>query len=220
MDIKDIIMVLAVIAGPILAVQAQRIVEERKQGRERKIRVFKDLMATRASLLAYQHVAALNLVGLEFQEKKYSKVLDNWKTYIDQLFSAPNEPTDPKDSKAQSDYDILISAWADKKNEMLTDFLYEMGNSLGFNFDRVHIKKAGYIPKAYGDQEVEQNFIRRSMVNVLKGNAAIPLNIVSFPGDSEAIELQKKLHKKLMEYYQGMQEGKPALVKIVNDQSE
>lgn len=173
------VMIFAIVMGPILAVQVQKILEGIKEGKERRIRVFKDLMATHASALAYQHVVALNMVGLEFHDKKYTKVLNAWKTYLDHLGSFS------KDDEA------MAKVWVEKTNDLLSDLLYEMGSSLGFEFDKVHIKKAGYIPKAYADQENEQNFIRRSLVEVLMGNKSIPLNIVSFPVDPEAAEAQK-----------------------------
>ncbi len=108
----------------------------------------------------------------------------------------------------------MAKVWVEKTNDLLSDLLYEMGSSLGFEFDKVHIKKAGYIPKAYGDQENEQNFISRSLVEVLMGNKSIPLNIVSFPVDPEAAEAQKQLQLLLAEHYRG---GKPLLVKIVEE---
>jgi len=197
--------IIAIITGPILAVQIQKFLDGLNEKKARKDQVFKDLMSTRAAALTYQHVVALNLVGLEFQGKKYTAVVNAWKTYLDHLGSFP------KDDEA------MAKVWVDKKNDLLSDLLYEMGNSLGFNFDKVHIKKAGYLPKAYADQEEEQNFIRRSLVEVFLEKKAIPLNIVSFPVDQEIMETQKQLQKSMVECYQG---GKPFLVKIVQEKAE
>ncbi len=54
------VMIFAVIVGPILAIQIQKYIEGVKEAKERKISVFKDLLATRASTLAYKHVVALS----------------------------------------------------------------------------------------------------------------------------------------------------------------
>lgn len=202
MEVSDWVTVVAVIAGPILAVQIQKYLEGLKQNKARKVQVFKDLMATRAATLAYQHVVALNMVGLEFQGKKYSKVVNAWKTYLDHLSSFP------KDDEA------MAKVWGEKKNDLLSDLLYEMGISLGFDFDKVHIKKAGYIPKAYEDQELEQSLLRKSLLEVLLAGRPVPMNIVSFPSDAEAVEVQKKLQKSLSEYFEG---GKPWPVRIVQE---
>jgi predicted aconitase with swiveling domain len=209
MDTKDIIMVAAVIAGPILAVQAQKIIEGLKESKSSKVKVFKDLMATRAAVLAFQHVVALNMVGLEFKGKKYNKVLDLWKSYLDQLSSYPKIEKDGKD------FDTKVTIWTDKKNELLSELLYEMGKSLGFNFDMVHIKKAGYMPQAYIDQEIDQLLIRKALVEVLSGTKTLPINIL---GDSGAGEIQQQLQQMLVKYYKGLDEGKPTLVKIVKEE--
>lgn len=193
-------MIFAVIAGPILAVQIQKYIEGEKDAKERKIRVFKDLMATRASTLAYQHVVALNMVGLEFQGKAFTKVVNAWKTYLDHLGSFPNND------------ESMAKVWVEKKDDQLSDLLYEMGISLGFEFDKVHIKKAGYIPKAYSDREEEQNFIRHAIAEVFLGKRDIPMRVVSFPIDQSAIDAQKQLQTAIAEHYAS---GKPFPVEIV-----
>lgn len=189
--ISDWLMMLAVVLGPILAVQVQKFLDRRKEERDRKLKVFRDLMTTRASTLAFQHVSALNMVGLEFNGKKYSKVVNAWKTYIDHLGSFPNDDEE------------LQKIWSEKKNDQLSDLLYEMGESLGFDFDKVHIKKAGYFPQAYADQENEQNFIRKKLVDVFLKKEAIPMSVVYFPADDEALETQKDLHKLMKEHFEG-----------------
>ena len=199
--ITNWVMIFAVIAGPIFSVQIQKYIEGQKEAKERKIKVFKDLMATRASTLAYQHVVALNMVGLEFQGKAFTKVVNAWKTYLDHLGSFPNND------------ESMIKVWVEKKNDQLSDLLYEMGISLGFEFDKVHIKKSGYIPQAYSDQEEEQKFIRQAVAEIFMGKRDIPMRVVSFPSDQGAINAQKQLQTAIAEHYSS---GKPFPVKIVD----
>lgn len=189
--ISDWLMMLAVVLGPILAVQIQKLIDRNKEGRDRRLKVFRDLMTTRASTLAFQHVSALNMVGLEFNGKKYGKVVNAWKTYIDHLGSFPDGDEN------------LQKIWSEKKNDQLSDLLYEMGESLGFSFDKVHIKKAGYFPQAYADQERELNFIRKKLVDVFLNKDAIPMSVVYFPADDEALETQKNLHRSMQECFEG-----------------
>jgi len=189
--ISDWLMMLAVISGPILAVQIQKFIDRRNESKDKKLKVFRDLMTTRASTLAFQHVSALNMVGLEFNGKKFNKVVSAWKTYIDHLNSFPN------------DDENLQKIWSEKKNDQLSDLLYEMGESLGFDFDKVHIKKAGYFPQAYADQENEQNFIRKQLVDVFLGEKSIPMSVVQFPVDNQAMDTQKELHGLMKEHFEG-----------------
>ena len=202
--ISDWLMMAAVIIGPILAVHIQKILDSWNDDKRRMIKVFKDLMTTRAAALSYQHVSSLNMVGLEFKGRKYSKVINAWKVYIDHLNSFPNED------------ESLAKIWGEKQNDLLSDLLYEMGASLGFDFDKVHIKKAGYIPKAYADREQEEDFIRKSLVGMFLGKKSLPMSLESFPYDSEAIERQKELQELIKEHYEGKRVVK---VKIENEKS-
>ena len=188
--ISDWLMMLAVVLGPILAVQIQKFIERKSESKNNKLKVFQNLMTTRASTLAYQHVSALNMVGLEFNEKKYSKVINAWKTYLDHLNSYPKDDVN------------MQKIWSEKKDDQLSDLLYEMGISLNFEFDKVHIKKAGYSPQAYVDQELQNNFIRRELTEILLGNKSIPMSVVEFPTDNEALESQKELHVLMKKYYE------------------
>lgn len=189
--ISNWLMITAVILGPILAVHIQKVLDKWNDEKRRREQVFKDLMTTRAATLSYQHVSALNMVGLEFNGRKYSKVVNAWRVYLDHLNSFPNED------------ESLVSLWSDKRNDLLSDLLYEMGSSLGFEFDKVHIKKAGYIPKAYADKEMEDDFIRRSMVEVFLGEKSIPLRVLSIPYDADGAILQKELQNLIKEHYEG-----------------
>jgi hypothetical protein len=188
--ISDWLMMLAVVLGPILAVQIQKFIERKSESKNNKLKVFQSLMTTRASTLAYQHVSALNMVGLEFNEKKYSKVVNAWKTYLDHLSSYPKDDLN------------MQKVWSEKRDDQLSDLLYEMGISLNFDFDKVHIKKAGYFPQAYVDQEMQNNFIRRELTEILLGNKSIPMSVVEFPTDNEALESQKDLHDLMKKYYE------------------
>lgn len=131
------------------------------------------------------------MVGIEFNESKDRKVIDTWKTYLDHLQSYPQ-----KDEGQQK-------IWADKKNDQLSDLLYEMSQSLGFDFDKVHIKKAGYTPQAYEDQELANNFIRHQLVDILLGKKHFPMSIEKFPVDDEALKVQKDLHVLMKEHFEG-----------------
>lgn len=85
MQIQDWLMILAVLAGPIVAVQLTRFVDNKKEQRERKLAIFKTLMATRAYSVSPQHVEALNRIDLEFlnKNKKERNVVYSWKRYLD-----------------------------------------------------------------------------------------------------------------------------------------
>ena len=169
MDISDWLIIGAIIIGPILAVQVQKIIENRKEKKERKMRIFKTLMATRATPLSPYHVEALNMIDIEFYDNK--KIKDEWKLLLDNFVNYP------KDTKAD-DFKTKLNSCSEKSKQLLTDLLYEMAKSLGYDFDKVHLMRGAYIPKGHADVELDQEFIRRSLVGVMLGKISIPIKMV------------------------------------------
>jgi hypothetical protein len=160
--------IVAILLGPILAVQAQKFVERRGAQKQRKLQIFKTLMATRGTVLSPLHVEALNLIDVEFTSRSSTdkRVLNAWALYRDHLRQSDEQPG---------------IAWFEKSQELLTRLLYEMGQALAYEFDEVHIKRGAYVPQAHFFIEQEQNTIRREFVRILKGEAALPMKVTDFP---------------------------------------
>jgi hypothetical protein len=186
MHVGEWMIVIATILGPVLAVQAQKMIERWRSKQDRRFDVFSKLMTTRATLLSPQHVEALNRIDLEFYgDKKYKKVIDAWKAYHDHL----NQNTTGEANNA---------IWENTRNELLVDLLYEMGESLGYEFNKVHIKRAAYFPKGHGDIEQDQTLIRKYMVALLKGDQALKMNVVGFP-EMEETDGQKAVQRAVLD---------------------
>jgi len=192
--ISDWVMILAVLAAPLIAVQVQKKLEHMREIRERRLRIFKTLMATRAATISADHVQALNMIDLEFQGKKFNKVTSAWKTYLDHLGSYPRD-----DEKAQA-------VWADKRVDLLANLLSEMGNSLGYSFDDVHIKKGIYAPEAHAQTEDELLLIRRGLIRLLYGDSELKMGVTSFPIGEEEAKEQKEIRQGIKELIEGKRE--------------
>ncbi len=80
-----LLVVVATILGPILAVQAQKTIERLRETRDRKLRVFYTLMGTRAARTAAEHVQALNVIDLLFRRKAEKPIIDAWEAYREHL---------------------------------------------------------------------------------------------------------------------------------------
>ncbi|MCG9761915.1 hypothetical protein L1D50_22975 [Pseudoalteromonas sp. Isolate6] len=177
MEYKDIVMITAVIAGPILAVQAQKYLESLKENRARKLKIFHTLMSTRATRVAPEHVAALNMIDIEFYGKKKfgkrsqsegeKKITNAWKVYNDHLNTKKN--------------DEQLDAWIDKGDDLFTALLYAMSQHLGYEFDEVQLKRDCYRPRAHGNIENEQHKLREGLVAVLEGRKSIPMAVTYLP---------------------------------------
>jgi hypothetical protein len=139
--VTDIVMIVAIFAGPIFAVYTTELLRRRKELRDRKEAAFRTLMATRNATLAPAHVEALNLIDVLFHgsDAQNRKVIDAWRMYLSHL----NDHLYPKET------------WAARRAELLVEFLYEMGVALGYSFDKSHIKSATYYPGGYSDAEID-----------------------------------------------------------------
>lgn len=187
LELKDWATIVAALLGPILAVQAQKAVETFRERRRRKTFLFEQLMATRASRLAPEHVRALNMVDLIFygervlgvprRTAKEQQVLDAWKEYHDHL-----------NIKAEEGH---IALWGAQGDELFTNLLYAIAQDLKFKFDRVQLKRGAYSPIAHGEIEAEQTELRKAALSLVSGKHALQMNVVGFPVDPEAIEANK-----------------------------
>ncbi len=186
MTISDGLMLVAVLLAPILAVQVQKALERYREDRARKLQVFKTLMATRAATLSPEHVQALNMIDLEFHGPKHRAVTVAWKEYLDHLAMFPKD-----DEKFQV-------VWADKRADLLTGLLMEMGKSLEYQFDAVQVKKGIYAPEGHAQIEDEQVLLRRGLIQLLYGNRSLKMDVQSFPVDEQALENQKLLTEGLI----------------------
>lgn len=188
LELKEWAVISATVLGPILAVQAQKAVEAFREGRLRKTRVFEQLMATRASRVAPEHVRALNMIDLVFygerilgipkRSGKEQRVLDSWKEYLDHLNN--------KDPEEQ------IMLWAAKGDELFTNLLYAMAEDIGLKFDRVQLKRGAYSPIAHGELEAEQADLRKATLSLVEGKHALKMNVVGFPFDADAVQANKQ----------------------------
>jgi hypothetical protein len=188
-DSKDWIMIAAIIMGPILAVQAQRIVEIFREKRSRRMNIFKTLMSTRAERLHRDHIQSLNMIDIEFygknifgkriQSKKEKAVTDAWKSYNAHLGE-------------KNKYDTLDS-WLKRGDELFTKLLFEISIALGYDFDEVQLKLNCYRPEAHNFIENIYFEILTGLEKILKGERSLPMEVTSFPNmtSPEEIEAEK-----------------------------
>jgi hypothetical protein len=162
--VTDIVMILALIMGPVIAVQIAEYIRKKDEAKKRKIRVFQTLMATRTASLAAKHIDALNLVEIEFHSllAEDRKVVDRLKLYKLHLEDA----TYLKQSQ---------EAWTNRKDELLIDLLYEMSVALGYSFDKSQMKSRAYYPQGYVDAEKENLETRKLWLEILKGQRQLPM---------------------------------------------
>ena len=169
MTVTDLIMIAAVFLGPIVAVRLTRYLDNKKEIKERKLEIFKSLMATRAYTVSWLHVEALNRIDLEFDTNRDKEVVEAWKVYHDLLY----------------DTSIPLDQWSSKRVDLLVELLHKMAIVLHYEFDKTHIKNSSYSPRAHVDTEAREIALREGLLEVLAGKHPIPISFMNLPQDEQ-----------------------------------
>ena len=201
LDTRDWLVLGVTLAGPILAVQAQKWIERLRERRSRKLWVFQQLMATRAARLSAEHVQALNMIDLVFygtqhfgiyhrRSKTEHAVIEAWREYLDQLSTHATDAAE-------------MAVWSARRDELFINLLFAIAKDVRYKFDRVQLKKGAYSPQAHGDLEAEQTLVRRLLLKVLAGENALKMEVTDFPLNDEALQAQVGLQSALREALTG-----------------
>src|SRR5712692_4084551 len=88
----DWLTVVAIVAGPILALLAQRLIDRLREKKERRVRLFMTLMSTRATQLAPDHINALNSIDVVFSSGRDKRIRDAWHAVLKHLETDVSKP--------------------------------------------------------------------------------------------------------------------------------
>lgn len=157
--------IIAVVVGPVLAVAVTRYLDDKRADKARKYDIYRTLMRTRKLPIHADHVAALNLIEVEFI--RYPKVLATWKDYIANLGEDP-PPIEQKDQ-----YDAAFK----RRDSLLARLISEVALALKIPVQQLDILAGNYVPKGWYDDEWEARFVRRSLLNVLSSRAPIVVHL-------------------------------------------
>lgn len=193
-ELRDVAIIFATLIGPVLAVQAQKILEHRRATNDQRRQIFKVLMATRAAKLSLGHVEALNSVPVEFygKDKKLKEIRNKWKDFLDH-HEVPSPVTNTNE------------AWLQKRIDLFNELLFLISQNLGYDFTRSQIDRDIYNPIAHSDIENEQTIVRKGLVQLFKGEFALPMAVTEFPAtaDDATLANQAKLQKLLLQWLNG-----------------
>lgn len=155
---------LALVAGPVLAVFVTRYIDDRKERIRRRHEVFRDLMRTRSAKISLEHVTALNLVEFEFYSDKEVRLA--WKNYMDTL--SADFPADPAKQEG-----VLA-----KRNQLFIKLLQNIANHIGFKkIDVTDLMSLNYYPQGWVNDEDEQRQLRGLLVQTFSGLRPIQVKV-------------------------------------------
>lgn len=187
MGLNEWLLIGGTLAGPVLAVQAQKWVERARDASRRRDWVFTTLMATRQARISFDHVRALNSIDLAFyghrvlgkawRGSRAQAVIDAWRDYHRHL----NLPVErrPKDEGEKK-------AWDGRADELFLNLLDRLAVANQYKFEREQLQTGSYSPEAHGTADLEQQVMRRMTLEVLMGERALPLQIKAWPVDMQS----------------------------------
>lgn len=168
--LTDVLMVVAVLLAPMVAVRIQRKLDHEREQRQEKRRLFATLMATRApaARTSAMHVENLNRIDIVFGGNKQTPadraVTEAWRVYLDAL---DYSSTDERERIAR----VLAS------DDKFVDLLYHMGHAVGYHFDRPHLAKGVYSPEAHAAAERRALEVHERVSRVLTGEQPIAVKV-------------------------------------------
>ena len=155
----------AIITGPLAALLIEQRLADRRARIDRKVKIFRDLMANRASRLSAPYVQALNGIETEFYGD--SKVIESWRVFVNFLYTPHAQDA------------VSAQRWLDQVTELLNDMLYEMAESLGYHFDKVTLQRNAYYPSGWNTIEIEQTKLRQAAVKVFEGEKPLKVELTN-----------------------------------------
>lgn len=175
----------ATVAGPILAVQAQKFIERATERRRARRAIFHALMSNRATRLNDDFVRSLNLIDLEFSPRRIGgsadrAVINAWRSLLGEYNNVPADAA-PLDEHR---------AWNDRVGERTVALLSAMSKALGYDFSDEQLRRGIYYPKGRFDAEQTQLAILNGVRKIIEGAAALPMKITEAPSSPELLAAQ------------------------------
>jgi hypothetical protein len=169
--IGDLVMILAVLAAPFVALWVQWRLQLRHAARERKLGIFRTLMANRLTSWTPESVRALNMIDVEFgtQSQEDVAVRQTWTKLLDH-FNVPR-PGDADGGRG----------WDDKQKDLHAEILVKIGDTLGYNFDFTYYKTHAYYPQGHNEELLQNLAIRKLFLELMNGERALKTEVTNIP---------------------------------------
>ena len=153
-----IAVVIATFAGPVFAVLVTRHIDDGRRVKERRLNIFRSLMATRRAPLSAEKATALNMVEIEFYG--IQSVQDVHREVMAHI-NAPRP---------------LPAGWNERHRTLVTRLLSEMATVLGYKLQQLDVLEGGYYPQGFADIKAEQQAVRRALIDVLSGQRPLAVS--------------------------------------------
>ncbi|KOR22784.1 DUF6680 family protein [Burkholderia cenocepacia] len=186
MHAADWVIACATLLGPVLGIQIQKYLDKRGERNRRQVEVYRTLMMNRMTSNSPPFVNALNAVPLEFHDN--DAVMNSWRDLLMHLNT---------DAQAQPE------VWGQRRITLLIELLKAMGTSLHYGFRDAELQAHAYLPNWQVSLMNDQELLRKGIVDLIKGEATIPMSIDKFPTDPEMMKRTAEVQTLLIEWLEG-----------------
>lgn len=210
---NGLLTIIAIILAPIIALRVQTKLETVKEKKQKKLGIFKTLIATYATRVSPDHIQSLNMINIEFYG--INSVIDSWRLYQEHLVTPDPKANDT--SLLVEEREDAAEKWITKGNKLFIDLLVEISKEVGLPFDIPTLSKGVYYPLAQQKIEQDNMILREGLLKIVCNREPLSMDVKSFPVDTDAMSKQMKLQDSLIAYYDGKKSVKITLDKDVSD---
>src|SRR5262249_6112697 len=125
-------------------------------------------MATRRTAISQEHVAAINLIEVEYHGVK--PVIEAWSNYLTHLNSAYSGPGATADQ---------LKRWEERRAELLSLLLVKIAEHLGMSKGELEVLHGGYAPQGWLDRENRITQVQDYVVRLSEGRAVVPIAVAT-----------------------------------------
>jgi uncharacterized protein DUF6680 len=150
------------IVGSVITLRKQKQLADENNARERKMNIFRVLMATRSFILRFrlEHVSVLNTIAIEFGG--HEKVMTALSAYLFEMNSS----------------DKGEELWR-RREEKFFDLLCEISKAIGYKHDKEYLRNTSYAPSGYGDEAEDWFKVRKWLTEIAEGKKPIPVWLIN-----------------------------------------
>src|SRR5262249_49801311 len=149
--------------GPIVALWTQRGLDRLREKKARRVGLYMTLMRTRATLLAPEHVNALNAIDVVFYGRSGQRIRDAW-----------------AEVRKHTEADATAAGWLERMNDLRADLYQVMGAAVGYNFTVDYLKRQVYLPQHFTTMELQGESLRQALVKIVT-DEGLKIRLVELP---------------------------------------
>ncbi len=143
-----------------------KYLDAKKEKNNRRLWIFRTLVANFQNRSIYDFVSAINLAEIEFDGD--ANVLKAWKNYRKAI-----EPKNPKPSNEQE-----VRTALKEMDDALAELVKTIGISLGYKRDKLDILNNYFIPQSWINDDNHLREKERLLMEILRSERSLSFNII------------------------------------------